>query len=1074
MNILRNSFLIALILLLTSAYAQNNCLEFDGYNDRVVVSKSLDGYAEITAEAWVKPYSFNPQSPDNYISNLIGHDDASVLMRIGDEDASNMVDNNRAQFVVITQNGGVKCNSLTEMEPNTWYHIAGTYDGSNVKIYVNGILEDSKALTGSVSTSISEINIGGQNSSNRFFEGLIDDARIWSIARFEAQLRQNMYTELQGYESGLIANYQFDETSGTTAYDATSNNFNGVLTDMQNNQWKISNAIYGPKNCLWFDGSNDYIDCGSGLNIPGTNISIEAWIYPTDFKSYSFLNTIIGNDYWGGVSSEGYVFRFGGPTGDLDFTMSYAGGYYWTSTTAIGVLSLNKWQHVAVTYNGSEVKLFVNGKNVFAANKSSSIISSSQNARVGSSPGDPGGRMLNGKIDELRVWNVTRTELQIAENFCRTITGNQSGLVANYTFDNSLGTTLQDFSGNGNDGSCMGYETVLSGTVDWTDYEVTFRDYDANWTVDDLIGKTLNITTSGKEQSHEIYDNNDVQLWLDPMDFWSPVITGGETYEIEGNNIVSWESSEAYNSWLNTSSSIWDEPQNWSMGETPTPYHNIGIYSNNSSVYPVINGDLLEPWECNNFYLGDGALVTITSGSGFTVNGNLINEGTIKIKSDATATGSIKDNGIILGSGTWQTERYLPANQWTNFSPPFSDMISGDFELPLVEDPDVFLLENMEESYSYEYIVDDDISLNVAQGYMVWVDGDEASPNVNDWTFTFEGTPVTGIAGNSNNLVMTAPGGIYRGWNFLGNPYLSSIDWAASSGWTKTDVEATTYIYAGNGNWATYTSGSDESTNGGSRFIPPAQAFFAKVTDPGSGYPHTATLTMDNSVRVHQTNSYLKSKKVNEGLVKLQLSGNLHNDELNVKIMENATFEFDAAYDAHKLFSYNEDLPQFFSYGPTELATNCIPAEQPVHLGVYWNQPNENLTISILENTLNDHIYLEDKLLNAFTKINEIEYNFQFIPDYQNRFILHFVPQADGLDNELSKINIYATGSIICLSGISDQNKYELYVHDITGRQIIYIPTVDNSVYDLKTGKGIYLVRISCGYQVFTKKIYLK
>ena len=205
--------LSALIMLYLAGLSQNNCLEFDGFNDRVVVSKSLNGYSEITVEAWVNPYSFNTQSPDNFISNVLGHDDASVLMRIGDEDASNMVDDNRAQFVVITQNGGVKCNSTTEMEVNTWYHIAGTYDGSSVKIYVNGILEDSKALTGSVSTAMSEINIGGQNSSSRFFEGKIDDARIWSIARTEAQLRQNIYTEILGSESGLLANYKFVKIS---------------------------------------------------------------------------------------------------------------------------------------------------------------------------------------------------------------------------------------------------------------------------------------------------------------------------------------------------------------------------------------------------------------------------------------------------------------------------------------------------------------------------------------------------------------------------------------------------------------------------------------------------------------------------------------------------------------------------------------------------------------------------------------------------------------------------------------------------------------------------------------------
>ncbi|MEZ5148768.1 MAG: hypothetical protein R2759_17290 [Bacteroidales bacterium] len=56
------------------------------------------------------------------------------------------------------------------------------------------------------------------------------------------------------------------------------------------------------------------MDCGSGatLKITDNTMTIEVWIYPYNFKTYSWQNTIAANDSWSGVNSEGYVFRYGG------------------------------------------------------------------------------------------------------------------------------------------------------------------------------------------------------------------------------------------------------------------------------------------------------------------------------------------------------------------------------------------------------------------------------------------------------------------------------------------------------------------------------------------------------------------------------------------------------------------------------------------------------------------------------------------------------------------------------------------------------------------------------------------
>ncbi|MCF8368502.1 MAG: LamG domain-containing protein, partial [Bacteroidales bacterium] len=692
------------IILFEFGISQNNSLEFDGVDDRIAINKSLNGSSAVTIEAWVYPHSFNPQSPDNYISNVAGHDDAGALLRIGDEDGSNMVDDNRAQFTINTANGVDKCNSTTEMSINTWYHVAGTYDGSNLKIYVNGILEDTEPHSGTISTASSLINIGGPLGTSRYFDGLVDEVRIWNIARTEDQLRTSIYLELQGNESGLIAYYNFNESSGLTAFDGTTNAYNGTLTNMSGNEWQTSSAIFGPKNCIEFDGIDDYVSLGSSADLrPVSAITLECWLNADNWNPSTNHQVFAGN-----TQSGGYNFAIGYPTSaDAGFAVYSNGAYRRVDADITGY---SGWHHVAGTFDGQFVKVYIDGdlKDTYDMGSSGNTISYAYSnsfllgneAGSGSTPSNYT-YSFDGKMDELKVWNIALSQSDIQKNMCKSLTGNESGLMAYCNFDNLSGTILQDFSGNGNDGICIGYNVTLSGTVDWTDYEGSFRDFDANWTVDALIGKTVSITTPGKEQSHVIYDNTDVQLWLDPMSSWFPVITGGETYEITGEESVSWTTSTAFITLLNTTSSSWNEPGNWSTGSTPMPGDNVGIYGYDGGMSLIISGDILEPWECNHFVIDDGAMVSITPGSGFTVYGNLINYGTFKIESTETGTGSLIDNGTILGNGTWQVERYLPADQWCNFSAPVQGLLSGVFELPQVEDPDVFLLQNNEATYSY-------------------------------------------------------------------------------------------------------------------------------------------------------------------------------------------------------------------------------------------------------------------------------------------------------------------------------------------------------------------------------------
>jgi hypothetical protein len=198
---------------------------------------------------------------------------------------------------------------------------------------------------------------------------------------------------------------------------------------------------------LSLNGSSQYVDCGNPAGFNNlTAITLEAWIYPTNFLDAAHKNTIIGKDYWGAGNNEGFAFRYGSGNRTLSFVVSN-GTTGWNEVTAINALTLNTWQHVAATYNGSAMKIYVNGIQVGSLNRTGAIPPSARDLLIGQCPA--AARYMNGSIDEVRIWNIARSAQDIS-NDRYTELPPQSNLVAYYRMTNGNGSLLSDNSGNGN------------------------------------------------------------------------------------------------------------------------------------------------------------------------------------------------------------------------------------------------------------------------------------------------------------------------------------------------------------------------------------------------------------------------------------------------------------------------------------------------------------------------------------------------------------------------------------------------------------------------------------------------
>ena len=129
------------------------------------------------------------------------------------------------------------------LSTNTWYHVAGTYDGDTLKCYVNGILAGTTPFKGSIrDSSAYDLKIGrlafttvGQT---RYWNGKIDEVRLWHRALSPAELQANMNHHINpSGQTGLVGYWRCNEGVGTSFTDISGNNLNGSLT---NGTWSTS------------------------------------------------------------------------------------------------------------------------------------------------------------------------------------------------------------------------------------------------------------------------------------------------------------------------------------------------------------------------------------------------------------------------------------------------------------------------------------------------------------------------------------------------------------------------------------------------------------------------------------------------------------------------------------------------------------------------------------------------------------------------------------------------------------------------------------------------------------------
>ncbi|WP_433511797.1 LamG-like jellyroll fold domain-containing protein [Nonomuraea sp. CA-143628] len=472
-------------------------LSFNGSSSMVTVAHaaSLRLTTGMTLSAWVNPITVTGTPWKSVVTKELNADGASYALYAANGDAVPSGWVQTAPVVSSTANG------TSPLPVNSWSHLALTYDGTTLRLFVNGQQVNQTALNAGLYDDGSPLRIGGNTVWREYFSGLIDEVRIYNRAQTTAEIQTDMTTPIgqaappdtqaptapgslaatggpgnaqltwtastdnvgvNGYtihrsttpgftpsaanqvgsspattftdgglaagtyyyrvrasdaagnlspssnevsaavtaaptNPGLVAAYGMEEGTGTTVGDSSGKNNTGAATDTT---W--ANGKHGK--ALSFNGSSSWVTVPHAESLRLTNaLTLSAWVQPTAVDDW---RTVLMKENDDGPAYGLYAAYDGGPLGWLQNAT--------TSKTVVGhdPLPLNQWSHLAVTYNGTIITLYLNGTQIDQTPMTGNLADDGGALRLGGNNlWDD--EFYSGLIDDVRIYNRVQTATEI-------------------------------------------------------------------------------------------------------------------------------------------------------------------------------------------------------------------------------------------------------------------------------------------------------------------------------------------------------------------------------------------------------------------------------------------------------------------------------------------------------------------------------------------------------------------------------------------------------------------------------------------------------------------------------------
>lgn len=517
-----------------------------------------------------------------------------------------------------------------------------------------------------------------------------------------------------------------------------------------------------------------------------------------------------------------------------------------------------------------------------------------------------------------------------------------------------------------------------------------------------------------------------------------------------------------------------------------------GTVELNGTAAQTLAGTAFTGGVVKNLTANNSAGVTLTSALGASgivkaTTGNLASGGHLTLLSSSAGTALIDGSGAGNVTGAVHMQRYLPTGfGYKYLSSPFSNATVAELadDINLSESfPTLYY--NNENLTSAGWTADTAAALGlvVGRGYAANF-GLLSAPDTFDLTGTVNNGPVSFLNLYNHNHPYT------QGFNLVGNPYPSPIDWNSVSGWSKTAMDNAVYFFnAGTtdrytGSYSSYINGV--SSNGvATNIIAAMQGFFVHVSN--GSYPVAASMTVNNAARVNNlTAHYHKTTGNDLPLVRLGVSYDdisAERDDAVVYFEPAARTAFDAGLDALKLLNTDVRVPNLYSQSADgeKLSIAAMPAPgdsiRYVPLGIEVSKAGPVMMKAVtLENLPMDlNVFLADRLTGIAQNVRtQPEYRAQLDSGVHNaRFFLVFTTEASvNLPRGNEELLAYTHGS-------------DLYVFTTTGGDLTLTNTLGQVILrqsfigtgfhriPVQAATGMYIATLTSATQRQAKKVFI-
>ncbi|MFT6335029.1 MAG: hypothetical protein ACJATI_001775 [Halioglobus sp.] len=421
---------------------------------------------------------------------------------------------------------------------------------------------------------------------------------------------------------------------------------------------------------IQFDGNSESITVPYKASLAlSPAYTLEAWIFASEWKSLSWQGSIFTNDGQG--PDGGFAFRCG-DNGKLSLVISVDN--VWNEIISPAIMNEKQWHHVAGVVDNGSMRLYIDGQEVASGTYSGTLVNKTTPYTIGESTGFPG-RVFDGAIDELRIWNTVRTASQLADNNTVDLSGTEAGLVAYFPMNDGSGTTVTNIV----DAACSG---------------TTLEMDDNNW-VEGYKLPDFDVSVKNISRIDRIHmKNRPVQMSVDIQNVGTMSISGiTATLAIDGTEIVSevidleLEAGEAITYVFNTPVSLMGI-NNPNIEVSISQVDDANALNNNTETTIVTReGSIVNLFDQSQHNFGSRGQL---QSNAITLPGDLSNYGQLllHISVDCPSggcdpwdqTGKVNANS---GQGTFEIARYITpygiaCGPWTVDVTDFKSVLTGD------------------------------------------------------------------------------------------------------------------------------------------------------------------------------------------------------------------------------------------------------------------------------------------------------------------------------------------------------------------------------------------------------------